>query len=84
MKYHPDKNKEAGAEEKFKELAKGLYQLAMLLLNLFLTIFIHLQLLFANYHEGVWFVIGFDFWGDSIRNKITWYYSYKISKLFYE
>ena len=24
IKYHPDKNKEPGAEEKFKELAKGL------------------------------------------------------------
>jgi DnaJ-class molecular chaperone len=23
MKYHPDKNKDPGAEEKFKELAKG-------------------------------------------------------------
>jgi DnaJ-class molecular chaperone len=23
VKYHPDKNKEAGAEEKFKELAQG-------------------------------------------------------------
>jgi curved DNA-binding protein CbpA len=25
VKYHPDKNKEKGAEEKFKELAEGLY-----------------------------------------------------------
>ena len=27
MKYHPDKNKEPGAEEKFKELAKGLSEI---------------------------------------------------------
>ena len=25
LKYHPDKNKDPGAEEKFKELAKGTY-----------------------------------------------------------
>jgi DnaJ-class molecular chaperone len=25
VKYHPDKNKEKGAEEKFKELAQGLF-----------------------------------------------------------